>query len=128
MAYGVPVVGTAIPGIASLVDDGVDGLLVPPGDVPALAAAIERIGTDPGAPHPAGGRRPGPDAGLLVGALHTAALRAVPGAGTAPAPREARSLMRIMFATGSLDIGGSERQTVRLAHELRRRGRDRSRC
>jgi glycosyltransferase involved in cell wall biosynthesis len=47
MAYGVPVVGTAIPGIASLVDDGVDGLLVPPGDVPALAAAIERISSDP---------------------------------------------------------------------------------
>jgi glycosyltransferase involved in cell wall biosynthesis len=32
--------------------------------------------------------------------------------------------MRIMFATGSLDIGGSERQTVRLAYELRRRGHD----
>lgn len=47
MAHGVPVVGTAIPGIASLIDDGVDGLLVPPGDVPALAAAIERISADP---------------------------------------------------------------------------------
>ncbi len=64
MAYGVPVVGTAIPGIASLVDDGVDGLLVPAG---RRAGARRRHRADqhrPGAPHPAGGRRPGPDAGL----------------------------------------------------------------
>ncbi len=36
--------------------------------------------------------------------------------------------MRIMFATGSLDIGGLERQTVRLAHELTAPGARRPRC
>ena len=46
MAHGVPVIGTDIPGIAQLIDDGTDGLLVPPGDPAALAAAIERLASD----------------------------------------------------------------------------------
>jgi glycosyltransferase involved in cell wall biosynthesis len=43
-----PVVGTAVGGIADLVDDGVSGLLVPPGDAEALAAALTRVLSDPG--------------------------------------------------------------------------------
>ncbi len=39
-AQGRPVVATAIGGIPELVNDGVDGLLVPPGDTRALANAI----------------------------------------------------------------------------------------
>jgi glycosyltransferase involved in cell wall biosynthesis len=33
-------------GVTEIVDDGVNGLLVPPGDPPALAAAIERYFAD----------------------------------------------------------------------------------
>lgn len=46
MAAGVPVVGSAIPGIEELVKDGRSGLLAPPGDAAALAAAITRILSD----------------------------------------------------------------------------------
>ena len=43
MAARVPVVTTRIAGVPELVEDGVSGLLVPPGDVHALQAAIERL-------------------------------------------------------------------------------------
>jgi phosphatidylinositol alpha-mannosyltransferase len=43
MAAGVPVVATDIPGFGELVTDGVNGLLVPPRDPPALARAAARI-------------------------------------------------------------------------------------
>jgi glycosyltransferase involved in cell wall biosynthesis len=43
MALEVPVVTTRVSGIPELVRDGVSGLLVEPGDVCALAAAIERL-------------------------------------------------------------------------------------
>jgi colanic acid/amylovoran biosynthesis glycosyltransferase len=46
MATGVPVVSTRLSGIPEIVQDGVDGLLVPPGDAAALAGAIERIAAD----------------------------------------------------------------------------------
>ena len=42
-AAGVPVVGFRIPGLLEAVDDGRSGLLVPPGDLDALAAAICRL-------------------------------------------------------------------------------------
>jgi glycosyltransferase involved in cell wall biosynthesis len=42
MALGTPVVATATDGPSEIVEDGVSGLLVPVGDAPALAAAIER--------------------------------------------------------------------------------------
>jgi glycosyltransferase involved in cell wall biosynthesis len=44
---GRGVVGSRVGGIPDLVTDGVDGLLVPPGDASALAAAIERAATEP---------------------------------------------------------------------------------
>jgi phosphatidyl-myo-inositol alpha-mannosyltransferase len=43
MAAGVPVVASDIPGYREVVRDGRDGLLVPPGDADALAAAVLRI-------------------------------------------------------------------------------------
>ncbi len=47
MAAGVPVVASDIPGYREVVTNEVDGLLVPPGDPDALAAAIARILRDP---------------------------------------------------------------------------------
>ncbi|MBK5928467.1 glycosyltransferase [Rhodobaculum claviforme] len=47
MASRLPVVATRVGGVAELVEDGVSGLLVPPGNTDALAAAIERLLADP---------------------------------------------------------------------------------
>jgi glycosyltransferase involved in cell wall biosynthesis len=47
MAMEAPVVATRVGGTPELITDGVHGLLVPPGDVDALAAAIERTLADP---------------------------------------------------------------------------------
>ncbi len=46
-ACGRPLVGSAVGGLLDSVDDGVTGLLVPPRDVPALAAAVRRLLEDP---------------------------------------------------------------------------------
>jgi glycosyltransferase involved in cell wall biosynthesis len=46
--YGVPVVGANAGGVPAVIADGQDGLLVPFGDVPALAAAIGRLLADRG--------------------------------------------------------------------------------
>jgi glycosyltransferase involved in cell wall biosynthesis len=43
MAAGTPVVSTHVSGIPELVADGSEGLLVPPGDAAALAAALVRL-------------------------------------------------------------------------------------
>jgi glycosyltransferase involved in cell wall biosynthesis len=48
MAIGVPVISCAVSGIPELVEDGKTGLLVPPNDPRALAAAIERLLGDEG--------------------------------------------------------------------------------
>jgi glycosyltransferase involved in cell wall biosynthesis len=45
-ASGVAVIGTAAGGIPEFVIDGETGLLVPPGDMPALAAAVGRLLND----------------------------------------------------------------------------------
>jgi colanic acid/amylovoran biosynthesis glycosyltransferase len=47
MAAGCAVVCSSVPGIVDVVEDGVDGLLVPPGDAAALATAIQRLLDDP---------------------------------------------------------------------------------
>ena len=43
MSYGVPVIGSNLGGITDIITDGETGLLVPPGDPVALAAALERL-------------------------------------------------------------------------------------
>lgn len=45
--YGKPVIGAAAGGVQDVIADGQDGLLVQFGDVPALAAAIDRLLTQP---------------------------------------------------------------------------------
>jgi glycosyltransferase involved in cell wall biosynthesis len=60
LAYAKPAISTPISGIPELIDDGVSGLLVPPADPAALAAALlrvrgarrwKRISTSPATPH-----------------------------------------------------------------------------
>ena len=47
MAVGLPVIIARIPGVTDLANiDGDTGLYVPPGDLPALKAAMLRLGTD----------------------------------------------------------------------------------
>jgi glycosyltransferase involved in cell wall biosynthesis len=48
LAVGVPVVSTAVGGVPEIVQDGVNGLLVPVGDVDAVADAMNRIMLEPG--------------------------------------------------------------------------------
>jgi glycogen synthase len=48
MAAGRPVVSTPTGGSAELLEDGVNGLVVAPGDPEALAAALRRLADDPG--------------------------------------------------------------------------------
>lgn len=47
MGSGCAVIVSDIPGPRELIVDGVSGVLVPPGDVEALAAAVARLGADP---------------------------------------------------------------------------------
>ena len=47
MAYGLAVVATPVGDIADAVSDGVNGMLVPPGDPPALAASLRALIDDP---------------------------------------------------------------------------------
>jgi glycosyltransferase involved in cell wall biosynthesis len=47
MSFARPVVATPIAGVRDLVRDGENGLLVPPGDAPALASALRRLADDP---------------------------------------------------------------------------------
>ena len=66
LAAGLPVVASDIPGYDEVVRDGVDGLLVPPRDPEALAAAAARVLDDPAlaAPSPRrGGTAPRPSTG-----------------------------------------------------------------
>ncbi len=46
LAVGTPVIATAVGGVPEVVRDGENGLLVPPGDPDALAAAIRRFFSD----------------------------------------------------------------------------------
>lgn len=47
MAAGLPVIAADAGGPAEVVTDGVDGLLVPPGDADGLARALRRLAEDP---------------------------------------------------------------------------------
>jgi colanic acid/amylovoran biosynthesis glycosyltransferase len=46
-ACGVPAVATAVGGVPELIEDGVTGLLAPPGDAEAVAERLERVLLDP---------------------------------------------------------------------------------
>jgi len=54
MACGLPAVATTVGAAPQMVDDGVDGLLVPPGDPDALASAMVRLLGSPDLRHTMG--------------------------------------------------------------------------
>jgi glycosyltransferase involved in cell wall biosynthesis len=47
-SQGLPCVSTVVSGVPELIEDGANGLLVPPDDPAALAEALRRLITDPG--------------------------------------------------------------------------------
>jgi glycosyltransferase involved in cell wall biosynthesis/peptidoglycan/xylan/chitin deacetylase (PgdA/CDA1 family) len=47
MATGLPCVVTRAGGVADVIEDGANGLIVPPDDIPALTAAINKLLADP---------------------------------------------------------------------------------
>jgi glycosyltransferase involved in cell wall biosynthesis len=47
LSAGVPLVATRVGGLSSLVRDGENGILVPPGDSDALASAVIRVLRNP---------------------------------------------------------------------------------
>ena len=55
MSLGRPVVASSVGGLPDLVEDGVTGLLVPPGDAAALAEALSGLLRDPGRAEALGG-------------------------------------------------------------------------
>ena len=46
LTVGTPVIATRVGGVPDIVEDGVNGLLVPPGDATALADAVRRFVQD----------------------------------------------------------------------------------
>jgi glycosyltransferase involved in cell wall biosynthesis len=48
MAHGVCVVASHVGGLPEMIEDGTSGLLIPPADVDALSAALDRVLADPG--------------------------------------------------------------------------------
>ena len=75
LAVGTPVIATAVGGIPEVLREGENGILVPAGDIAAIASAIERVARDDGAEaHARGGGR-GLGRGAL-GAAHPPADRA----------------------------------------------------
>ncbi|WP_141576534.1 glycosyltransferase [Actinomadura sp. WMMA1423] len=99
MAYGLPTVAfDCAPGVRVLIEDGRDGLLAPPGDIAAFAAALDRLIEDPelrralGSEARASVPRFGPDAVLarwdrLFDLLH----RDLPAPAPGPAPDPVRA-------------------------------------
>ncbi len=46
-SMGMPIIATAVGGVPQIITDGVDGLIVPPGEPDLLAGAVRRLASDP---------------------------------------------------------------------------------
>jgi glycosyltransferase involved in cell wall biosynthesis len=56
MAAGVPVVASKVGGVPDLIEEGITGLLMQPGNPSSIASAIERLLANPGAAGEMAGR------------------------------------------------------------------------
>ena len=81
LAVGTPVIATGVGGVREIVTDGENGLLVPPGDPDALAAAIRRFFADGALRERLRAAAPGSVARLRAGARVRPAGGAPPGSG-----------------------------------------------
>jgi glycosyltransferase involved in cell wall biosynthesis len=72
LALGCPVVATRVGGVPEIVNDGENGLLVPPRDAAALAGAIERLFADPALRAMLAGAAPASVAGHTEAAVFSA--------------------------------------------------------
>jgi len=108
MASGLPAVATDIGGIADAVEGGTTGWLVPPGDAPALAAAIAAALDDPDARRAAGEAARRAHAARFAAARMVAETRALYATHTAgPAPATHRSGPRLdKLRIGFVGAGG----------------------
>ena len=77
MFVGLPVVATPVYGVKEVVRHEETGLLVPPGDPAALAAAVERLVADPGLAAGLGARARAATLGLMDGRRMVTALEAL---------------------------------------------------
>ena len=46
-SVGLPIIATSVGGVPQVLDEGVDALLIPPGDAAKLASAMEQLASDP---------------------------------------------------------------------------------
>jgi glycosyltransferase involved in cell wall biosynthesis len=106
MSRGVPVVGTRVGGIVDMIQDGVNGLLVAPGDIDGLAAAMQALLDDPGQRDVLGARAR-LDAARYVPASIAAAFAELYEAAGAPStlPRRAGGLPARIHVTGGSGTG-----------------------
>ncbi len=96
-AAGVPVVAARIGGIGEAVADGVTGVLVPPDDVGALAAALEALARDPGRRRALGAAGPAHVAARFSWDRHVARLETLYGRAVAARRAPARRGRRRLF-------------------------------
>ena len=120
MSAGAPAVATSVNGTTTLGEDGVTGLIVPPKDEPAMAAAIQRLLEDrPARDAPCGsgagarqalrlGQRGERPAGLLRGAGRQGALAAESSVRSyltiTPFPRLSLRGHRVSEAAATFDV------------------------
>ena len=135
MALGTPVVATNVGGPPEYVTDGIDGILLPPDDVPAWADAIKDLLDDPGRRAEMGQRASGnvrtrfdrDDYAKTIVDIYGTVLEdsVVPRTGndrSRALPHRARfdsERLRILFVEHSSIVGGAEHSLLELMKALR---------
>ncbi len=121
MAAGVPIVATAVGGTPEVVEDGVTGLLAPPGDAGALADAMSRIAADSETrKRLSAGARAAYEASFRAEHMVRQSEALYDVALSRRAHLAVGERLKIVFVIGQLGFGGTERQLVGLATRLPR--------